>query len=209
MHENGTYLKQLLCDYLEQPQNVIQEAETSPREFCLDEPLCLDAADPASLVLGFGPTPGPFGWSPSPHYAKPLGAAALPSLSPWKDGQLDSMVHPTFIHAQSPVKMPKLGGFGRSSSMGDLSKSTTARSASGESVEVEGDHSFADSPSDQGHRECKSTPVITDAKDSIPPTPMFWAPATPLTPPGLDVFVPQFPPPYAAFPVLRLSELLA
>jgi hypothetical protein len=205
MHEGGSYLKQLLHEYLDQPQNVIHEAEMGPPEFCLDEPLCLDAADSSSHVLGFGPTPGPFGWSPSPHYAKPLKVTPLPSLSPWKDGQLDSMVQRTFIHAQSPVKTPKLGGIRRSSSMCDLSESTSARSASGDSVDVEANHNCADSPSDEGHRQGL---VVTDNKESFPPTPMFWAPATPFTPPGLDVVAPQLPPLYSMFPVLRLSELL-
>jgi len=201
MHDDGNYLKQLLHDYLGQPQCAIQEAETNPCRFCLHEPLCFEAADQASHMAVFGPTPGPFGWSPSPQRAKPLAVPPLPlpSLSPWKDGQIDSMVLRTFIHAHSPTKSLVLGGHRRSSSTGDLSESTSARSASCDSNEANRD--FVDSPRYQ------NWPALTDGKESIPPTSMMWVPPTPLTPPGLEYSVPPFQP-CAAFPVLSLSHLL-
>merc|ERR1712232_834385 len=196
MPEDDSYLKQLLRDYLGQTQNTTtQETETSPSQFCLHEPLCLDAADQASHVPGFGPTPGPFGWTPSPQYTKTMVVPPLPSLSPWKGG-LDGMVRKTFIHAQSPAKTPLPGSFRRSSSMGNLSettRTTSARSASSESIDS--NHDLVDS---LGYLE--NEPV----KISVPPTPMFWAPQTPFSSVSLEFSVPS-----AALPVLCLSDLLA
>ena len=192
-HEDGGYLKQLLQDYLGQAQSAIHEADTNPGRFCLNEPLCLEAAEQTSLAPAFGPTPGPFGWSPSPQRARPWVAPTLPSLSPWQDGQIDGMVQRTLIHSQVLVT-PLPGKHRRSSSMSDMSESTCARSASCESIATNSDS--LNSP---------SRPAV--ACGSIPPTPMFCVPPTPLTPPGLEGFAPPFFPPYS-MPVLRLVDHL-
>jgi len=202
-HEEGSYLKQVLHDYLGQSQNLIQEDETTPRQFCPHEPLCFDAADYSSHVPWFGPTPGPFGWSPSPQPARAVTAPTLPSLLPWKDGKLISMVQRTFIHAQSPAKSPLLGSLRRSSSTGDLSESTRTRSASREGSES--NHDFVDSPRYQDN----SSLLVADSKDSIPPTPMMWMPSTPFTPQGREYSAPLLQQHCAALPFLRLSDLVA
>merc|ERR1712232_1207182 len=200
MHEEGSYLKQILHDYLDQAQSVIQDDETNLRKFCPHEPLCFEATDQSLHVPWFGPTPGPFGWSPSPQPARSFAVPPLPSLSPWKDGQLDSMVRRTFIHAQSPAKSFVPGSLRRSSSMGDLSESTSARSNG------EANHDFAESPR---YLDSPSQPVVADSMDGIPPTPMMWAPPTPFTPLGLEHSLPLSQQPYLALPVLCLSDLVA
>lgn len=130
----------------------------------------------------------------------------LPSLSPWKDGQLDRMVQRTFIHAQAPAKSLVPRSHRRSSTicMGDLSESTSARSVSRESSEAS--HDFVDSPRYQNN-SCQ--PVVADIMDSIPPTPMMWVPPTPFTPLGQEYSVPPLQQPCAALPVLCLSDLVA
>jgi len=183
---------------------VIQEDEVNPRQFCPHEPLCFDAADQSLHVLGFGPTPGPFGWSPSPQRTQPVAVPPLPSLSPWKDGQLDTIVQRTFIHAQSPVKSLVFGSHRRSSSMGDLSGSTSARSVSHKDSEAS--HDFVDSPKYQDY-SCQS--VVFDGNDSIPPTPIMWAPSTPFTPLGPDHSALLLQQSCAELPVLCLSHLVA
>merc|ERR1712232_434655 len=124
----------------------------------------------------------------------------LPSLSPWKDGQLNGMVQKTFIHAQSPATTTLLSSLRRSSSVGDLSettRSTSARPASCDSKDS--NHDFVDSLRNQDK---------TLVKDVIPPTPTFLVPQTPLTPLGFGTSVYSFSPP-SALPVLHLSDLLA
>jgi hypothetical protein len=210
-HDDANYLKQLLHDYLGQtqstiqPQSAIQEAETNPRQFCLHEPLCFETAEQESHMPVFGPTPGAFGWSPSPQrqHTRPLAVASqppLPSMSPWKDGQIDSMVLRTFIHAHSPTKNLVSSGHRRSNSTGDLSESTSARSASCDSNDANRDLVYT-----PRYRDLTAS---TDSRESFPPTPMVWVPPTPLAPPGLEYSVPPFQQPCAEFPVLSLSHLL-
>merc|ERR1712087_763949 len=110
------------------------------------------------------------------------------------------MVRRTFIHAQSPAKNFVPGSLRRSSSMGDLSESTSARSNS------EANHDFAESPR---YQDISAHPAVADSKDGIPPTPMMWAPPTPFTPLGVEYSVPLSQQPYLALPVLCLSELVA
>jgi hypothetical protein len=201
VHEEDSYLKKVLQDYLGQAQNVCQEAEMKPGQFCLHEPLCFET-DQASHMPWFGPTPAPFGWSPSPQRAQPVVVPPLPlpSLSPWKDGTIDSMVQRTFIHAQSPTKNLLFGGHRRTRTTGDVSESTSARSVSS------GSWDFADSPRNQDDTKCWL--AVADGMESIPPTPMIRVPPTPLTPPGLDFSLPLCQPTCAALPVLSLSDLL-
>merc|ERR1712232_1328472 len=211
MHEEGSYLKQVLHDYLDQAHNVIQDDETNPSKFCPHEPLCFEATDQSVHVPWFGPTPGPFGWSPSPQRARSVAVPPLPSLSPWRDGQLDNMVHRTFIHAKSPVNNLVPVGHRRSSSMGDLSVSTSARSRSVSCENSETSDDSGDYAREQ--RDNSRQLVVADGMDSIPPTPMMWAPPTPFTPQGLEYSVPFIQPliqqPYAALPALCLSHLVA
>jgi len=204
IHDEGSYLKQILHDYLGQAQSVIQEDEANPRQFCPHEPLCFEAADRSLNVLGFGPTPGPFGWSPSPQHTRPVAVPPLPSLSPWKDGRLDNMVQRTFIHADSPAKALAFGSLRRSSSMGDLSESTSARSVSRKDSEAS--HDFEDSP---WYQDISCQLVVSDGNDSIPPTPMMWVPSTPFTPLGLDHSVQLLQQPCGELPILSLSHLVA
>eukprot|EP00927_Polykrikos_kofoidii_P060833 TRINITY_DN55741_c0_g1_i1.p1 TRINITY_DN55741_c0_g1~~TRINITY_DN55741_c0_g1_i1.p1 ORF type:complete len:964 (+),score=182.93 TRINITY_DN55741_c0_g1_i1:189-3080(+) len=78
------------------------------------------------------PTPPPSAPAPAPSAADDGDETApkwWPGLSPWKDGKLSGMVQNTFIHAAVPPPTPTQGTLRRASSTGDLSESTTARSA--------------------------------------------------------------------------------
>jgi hypothetical protein len=203
--EEGSYLKSFLHEYLVQPsQTAIQElADTSPRQSWLAEPLSFELTDQtcSNLPCDFGPTPAPFGWSPSPQHtvdtreaAVALPLPSLPSLSPWKDGKLDSMVHRTFIHAKSPAKTPLPGSFRRSISTGNLSESTSARSSSCEHF---------GSLADEVRRQSECPLKVVDGQQSVPATPTLWVPPTPSTPPSHACAVASF---QAALPILRLSD---
>jgi hypothetical protein len=200
IEEDASYLKHFLHDYLVQPpQTLIQElAETNPPQSLLAEPLSFELADQTCLNMPceFGPTPAPFGWSPSPHQTTRTRKAAvpsplpllLPSLSPWKDGKLDSMVQRTFIHAKSPAKTPSPVSFRRSISTGNLSESTSARSSSCEDF-----GSLADEVRRQ--RDCQR---------SVPATPTLWVPPTPSTPHAC--WRNSAIPPPLPLPILRLFD---
>jgi hypothetical protein len=183
--EDGSYLKNFLQDFVVQPpQTEIQElAETSPSQSWFPEPLSFELADQISsnMACQFGLTPAPFGWSPSPQHASDARKAAvtppltlLPSLSPWKDGKLDSMVKRTFIHAKSPAQTPLPGRLRRSISTGNLSESTSARSSSTDDM---------DSLAHEVSRQPESL-KIADSQQSVPATPILCVPPTPSTPDG-------------------------
>merc|ERR1712232_1328753 len=129
LQEDHSFLKQFLQDYVNQTPT--DNAELV-QPFCVHEPLCLEELDEANIfadAAAFGLSPG---CSPVRRTAVPMIAASptLPNFAPWKDGQLSEMVQRTFIHAPVPVGSPLPGALPRSSSTGDLSVSTCARSNS-------------------------------------------------------------------------------
>jgi len=221
MQEGQSYLNKFLQDYLDQAQSVSQGTENlSP--FCPHEPLCLDELDEAiefTDVPAFGPSPGPV-WSPAPRAvpavpAMPVASSVLPSFAPWRDGQLSQMVQRTFINVPQLAGSPLPGALPRSSSTGDLSGSTSARSNSSRTSSA--NLVFATSP----HDVELSKPVMsgmphmsgTTGLSSVPTyvsVPPFADPCFAYTMPVLDNLAPCPPcPPPALPPVLRLFDHLS
>jgi len=215
MQEGQSYLNKFLQDYfVDRAQSVSQGTENLP-PFCPHEPLCLDELDEAigfTDVPAFGPSPGP-AWSPAPRAvpAMPVASSALPSFAPWRDGQLSQMVQRTFIHAPQLAGSPLPGALPRSSSTGDLSGSTSARSNSSRSSSA--NLVFDTSP----HDVELSKPVVsgmphlsgTTGLSSVP-TYVVSVPPFAYTMPLLDNLAPCPPcPPPALPPVLRLFDHLS
>merc|ERR1712151_818002 len=144
---------------------------------------------------------------------KPVGSCTLPSFSLWEDGKLDRMVQRTFIHAPPTAQTSSFSSIRRSSSMGELSGSTSARSSASSCANL--DLSNASAHQDVGFserivRDRSQTPGTTDPlymQTSMVPTAQFVAPCFTYTMPmlgGLASFPPCPPPPLP--PVLRLSD---
>jgi len=202
-----------LQDYLDQARTVSQATERL-QPFCPHEPLCLDEFDEASEsmdVPAFGPSPGP--WSPIPPVAAamPVASSALPSFAPWKHGQLDHMVQRTFIHAPLPLGSPLPGALPRSSSTGDLSGSTSARSNSSRTSSANLVFNTSSGP----HDVELFKPVVSGMSHPLGTTdltsvPTYLDTCFAYTVPLLDNLAPCPPcPPPALPPVLRLFDHLS
>eukprot|EP00928_Gymnodinium_smaydae_P003997 TRINITY_DN11406_c0_g1_i1.p1 TRINITY_DN11406_c0_g1~~TRINITY_DN11406_c0_g1_i1.p1 ORF type:complete len:257 (-),score=21.01 TRINITY_DN11406_c0_g1_i1:177-947(-) len=98
-----------------------------------------------SIPVAMSPMrPGSAGPDDEPVHLPAPAPCPWPALSPWKDWQLKGMVQNTFIHAAVPPPTPVLGQLRRSSSTGDLSGSTTARTSSPSSHERSPREQFLD-----------------------------------------------------------------
>eukprot|EP00929_Paragymnodinium_shiwhaense_P022706 TRINITY_DN14431_c0_g1_i1.p1 TRINITY_DN14431_c0_g1~~TRINITY_DN14431_c0_g1_i1.p1 ORF type:complete len:766 (-),score=194.96 TRINITY_DN14431_c0_g1_i1:754-3051(-) len=102
---------------------------------------------------------------PSLKTPKQAGKSTLPTLSPWKDGKLNSMVLNTFIHAVGPPSTPLPGLLRRSASMGDLSDSTRS-----EAIE-EDESSRHSSKSVSPARSPRGNNAAAVAQQQLPPPP--------------------------------------
>jgi len=222
MPEDQDYLKQFLQGYLDHAPDLKHVTDASLQPFCPHEPLSLDEAVESVDVPDFGTSPN--AWSPAPRALKagspapralaamPVPSCELPSFAPWKDGQLSQMVQRTFIHA--PLSLPTLlpGTLPRSSSTGDLSGSTSARSTSSPS------RSFDNALCHQEAELFKASVCgmsSTFGVVDLSPAPTFVVPTVAFDPrfastvPLLNNIAPCPPcPPPPLPPVLRLSDHL-
>lgn len=121
--EDQTFLKQLLYDYIgqshsphevpaslrvfcaDEPLNRDDEAKSSPKPFCAGEPLCLDAADhPSADVFEFGPSPGGYAWSYTPHCARPRPALDDPQPPGVATQQVNGGVEPALAPRKKAMR---------------------------------------------------------------------------------------------------------